>query len=156
MGQAPAPHRPSKKPPCPPVESSDWAMWRLYREYSGGAMTDFGAHHFDIAQWGMNADDTGPIEILPPRATERNQLTFKYANGVEVYHASIGKDFGGKGLVFEGTEGEIEVDRGFMETTPKSLQSNPTHPAETILYKSPRHHEDWIRGIPARPHGNCP
>jgi predicted dehydrogenase len=156
MWLGPAPYRPFNKILCPPVESSDWAMWRLYRDYSGGAMTDFGAHHFDIAQWGMAADDTGPIEILPPRATERKQLTFKYANGVEVYHASIGKDFGGKGLVFEGTEGKIEVDRGFMETTPKSLQSNPTRPGETFLYKSPGHHEDWIRGIRARRQGICP
>ena len=45
-------------------------MWRLYRDYSGGAMTDFGAHHFDIAQWGMNTDDTGPVEILPPEINE--------------------------------------------------------------------------------------
>jgi predicted dehydrogenase len=156
MWLGPAPYRPFNKILCPPVESSDWAMWRLYRDYSGGAMTDFGAHHFDIAQWGMNTDDTGPIEILPPRATERKQLTFKYANGVEVYHASIGKDFGGKGLVFEGTEGKIEVDRGFMETTPKSLQSAPTRPGETFLYKSPGHHEDWIRGIRARQQGICP
>jgi predicted dehydrogenase len=156
MWLGPAPYRPFNKILCPPVESTDWAMWRLYRDYSGGAMTDFGAHHFDIAQWGMNTDDSGPIEILPPRSTERKQLTFKYANGVEVYHASIGKDFGGKGLVFEGTEGKIEVDRGFMETTPKSLQATPTRPGETFLYKSPGHHEDWIRGIRARRQGICP
>jgi hypothetical protein len=58
--------------------------------------------------------------------------------------------------VFEGTEGKIEVDRGFMETTPKSLQATPTRPGETFLYKSPGHHEDWIRGIRARRQGICP
>jgi predicted dehydrogenase len=156
MWLGPAPYRAFNKILCPPVDSVDWAMWRLYRDYSGGAMTDFGAHHFDIAQWGMNTDDTGPVEILPPSATERKQLTYKYANGVEVYHASTGKDFGGKGLLFEGTEGKIEVDRGYLETTPARLKTIPTHAGETFLYKSPGHHEDWIRSIRSRKQGICP
>jgi predicted dehydrogenase len=152
----PAPYRAFNRILCPPVDDPGWAMWRLYRDFSGGAMTDFGAHHFDIAQWGMNTDDTGPVEILPPDATEKKMLTYRYANGVEVYHASIGKDFGGKGLVFEGTDGKIEVDRGFLETTPKELKQIPTHVGETFLYKSPGHHEDWLRGIRARHQGICP
>jgi predicted dehydrogenase len=155
----PAPYRPFNKILCPPVDSTDWAMWRLYRDYSGGAMTDFGAHHFDIAQWAMDADDTGPVAITPPSppgAKEERLLTMTYANGVEVRHASIGANFGGKGLIFEGTEGKIGVDRGWLETAPRRLKTIPTHVGETFLYKSPGHHEDWLRAIRARTQPICP
>src|SRR6185369_11113512 len=84
--------------------------------------TDFGAHHFDIAQWALDADHTGPVEILPPSATETKMLTYLYPNGVLVQHANTGENFGGKGLTFEGTSGKIEVDRGFLKTTPDNLQ----------------------------------
>jgi predicted dehydrogenase len=152
----PAPYRPFNKILCPPVESNDWAMWRLYRDYSGGAMTDFGAHHFDIAQWALGADDSGPVQVLPPDGKDRKMLTFRYANGVEVYHASTGQNFGGKGLTFEGSAGKIEVDRGFLKTTPDNLQRTPTHVGETFLYKSPGHHEDFFRGVRTRRQPICP
>jgi predicted dehydrogenase len=155
----PAPYRPFNRILCPPIDDSGWAMWRLYRDYSGGAMTDFGAHHFDIAQWGMGADETGPIEITPPSepgAKEARLLTMKYANGVEVRHRSIGANFGGKGLEFEGTEGRIVVDRGYLETTPARLKTIPTHVGEVFLYKSPGHHDDWLRAIRTRGQTICP
>ena len=69
--------------------------WRNYREYSGGMMTDWGAHHFDIAQWGLGMDGNGPIAIEAtgtPPATDPNSYnchpTFKvaytYANGAKL------------------------------------------------------------------------
>lgn len=151
----PAPYRPFNKILCPPNEDTSWAMWRLYRDYSGGAMTDFGAHHFDIAQWAIDADDTGPVEIVPPNGKDVEKLTFKYANGVEVIHDNTGQPFGGKGLTLEGTDGKIEVDRGKLVTTPANLKDIATHTPESFLYKSPGHHEDWIRGIRTRKQPIC-
>ena len=37
---------------CPPLEDNNWAMWRDYQEFGGGILADWGAHMFDIAQWG--------------------------------------------------------------------------------------------------------
>ena len=90
--------------------------WRNYREYSGGAMTDWGAHHFDIAQWGLGMDESGPVEIIPPEDQKATRgVRYLYANGVEMIHGDSG------GVLFIGTEGKILVNRGKFEATPASL-----------------------------------
>jgi predicted dehydrogenase len=155
MWLGPAPWRPFNKILCPPIEDPSWANWRSYRDYSGGAMTDFGAHHFDIAQWAMGMDHSGPVEIIPPNGKDVKDLVYKYANGVEMVHQSTGNAFGGAGLTFEGAEGKIRVDRGVLELTPTSLARYKPKPGEVHLYKSPGHHQDWINGIRQRKQPNC-
>ena len=44
-----------------------------------------GAHHFDIAQWGMNTDHSGPVELVPPNGWFQKDLVMRYANGVELH-----------------------------------------------------------------------
>jgi predicted dehydrogenase len=154
MWLGPAPWRPFNRILCPPVDDPSWALWRSYRDYSGGAMTDFGAHHFDIAQWAMGMDESGPVEIIPP-GKDRKYLSYMYDNGVEMIHASTGNAFGGAGLTFEGTEGKIRVDRGVLELTPASLVRYRPKPGEVQLYRSPGHHQDWINGIRQRKQPNC-
>ena len=81
--------------------------WRGYREFGGGMVTDWGAHHLDIAQWGLGMDASGPVEILPPeKPGAKRGAKLVYANGVVVEH----KD--GFGVHFYGTEGEVQVNRG--------------------------------------------
>ena len=52
--------------------------WRYVRDCSGGMMTDWGAHHFDIAQWGLGMDHSGPVEIHPPDGKDYPTLTYIY------------------------------------------------------------------------------
>jgi len=162
MWLGPAPEQTFNKILCPPIEDQNWAMWRLYRDFSGGAMTDFGAHHFDIAQWAVGADHSGPVEILPmipesaPGKKDGRWLTMKYANGVELQHANTFEIFGGGGLKFIGTEGQIDVDRGTLKTYPKSIGKLTTLPNEVHLYKSPGHHEDFLRAVRTRSQTICP
>ena len=81
----PAPKRGFNKILCPDDVHNHFPAWRNYREYCNGKLADIGAHHFDIGQWAMDADDTGPVKILPPEEGE-SELKLIYANGVEVIH----------------------------------------------------------------------
>jgi predicted dehydrogenase len=130
------------------------ARWRGYRDYSGGGMTDWGAHHFDICQWALDADESGPVEILPPSASPANRLTYRYANGVEVYHGGYtGKD--GYGITFTGTAGKIEVSRSDLKTFPGEIMRTPIGPDEVHLYYSNNHFQNWLDCIRTRRRPIC-
>ncbi len=103
----PAPMRPYNSVLSPRGVHNHFPNWRAYREFGGGMVTDWGAHHLDIAQWGLGMDAGGPVEILPPeKPGAKRGARLVYANGVVVEH----KD--GFGVHFFGTEGEIQVNRG--------------------------------------------
>jgi predicted dehydrogenase len=94
MWLGPAPWRPFNKRIHP-------YTWRSFRDYSGGGMTDWGAHTFGGALFSMNLHKTGPVEVLPPDGKDVKRLTFVFANGVRMYHG------GARGrMSFKGTEGE--------------------------------------------------
>ena len=61
-----------------------WGAWRWYKVTGGGLMTDWGAHMFDIAQWALGKDLTGPVEVIPPGYSYYEHLTYRYDNGVIV------------------------------------------------------------------------
>jgi len=93
--------------PWRPYHSRIHPKWfRAWSDYSGGGMTDWGAHHFDIAQWALGMDHTGPVEIIPPDGQDNEFLTLKYANGVVVRHT--GHDVG-QGVTFFGSEGRANL-----------------------------------------------
>ncbi len=101
----PAPMRPYNSVLSPRGLHKHFPNWRAYREFGGGMVTDWGAHHLDIAQWALG--DNGPVEVLPPeKAGDKRGAKLVYANGVTVEH----KD--GFGVHFYGTEGEVQVNRG--------------------------------------------
>jgi hypothetical protein len=65
MWLGPAPKRGYHSELSPRGVHKHFPNWRNYREYGGGMITDWGAHHFDIAQWGMGMDNSGPWKFFP-------------------------------------------------------------------------------------------
>jgi predicted dehydrogenase len=137
--QGPAPVRGYNKELCPDNVHNHFPRWRAYREYCNGYLADMGAHHFDIAQWGMDADDTGPVKVIPPKSGEKG-LKLIYANGIEVEHGSL-PDWRG-GTVFHGKEGTIWVDRGPWKSDPVNLIKE--YKASVEIRRPKNHHGDWI------------
>ena len=163
----PAPMRPYNSVLSPRGVHNHYPAWRNYSEYGGGAVTDWGAHHFDIAQWGLGMDHSGPVEIIPPVEYENAQqgVKFIYANGVEMFHISE------NGVTFTGTDGKIMVNRGKFALELKGVQkakslSNQDKPSlgdqldaaekeflsntPIKLYKSANHLTDFIASVRSR------
>ncbi len=124
------PSGPCNLEPKPIPEGLDWNMWlgpapyrpfhenlirggfRPYRDYSGGGMTDWGAHRFGAAMFAVGVHKTGPVEILPPDGQDVTKLTYRFANGLRMYHG------GTNNITYKGTEAELpgtdrQVDGSF-------------------------------------------
>lgn len=141
----PSPRRPYNSILSPRGVHNHFPAWRNYREYSGGSHTDMGAHHYDIAQWALGMDDSGPVEIIPPENPAKGTgVRYRYANGIEMTHG------GPSGCVFTGTEGTLHIDRGVLTSDPKSIVEEPLGENDVHLYESPGHHRNWIDCIKSR------
>jgi len=90
-----------------------WGGWRWYKEMGGGFTTDWGAHMFDIAQWGLGMDRNGPVEISPI-GDGSEYISWTYANGV-VMTSEPFDEKKTKGVKFIGEKGWIEVSRGYFK-----------------------------------------
>jgi predicted dehydrogenase len=146
----PAPERPYNSILSPRGVHRHFPDWRSYREYSGGGYTDFGAHHLDIAQWGLNRDDSGPVEIIPPEDPRAQRgAKYIYADGVEMFHG------GPSGVTFVGTNGLIQVDRGRLSSVPESIVRDPSSDSEVHLPQAKSHHDDWLDCIKSRKRPIC-
>jgi len=135
----------------PPVEKDIFPEWRRYKEYGNGGLSDWGAHMFDIAQWGLGMDHTGPVAIYPPDK-DHKFLTFVYENGIKMTHESFNR---GSGVRFIGTKGIIDISREYFETLPGKLASHEFTDNEIKLYESNDHYQDWLDCIRSRKQPIC-
>jgi predicted dehydrogenase len=180
---------PFKPSPVPP--GLDWDAWqgqttavayvkerchfsfRYWYDYSGGTMTDWGAHHNDIALWGMGLDRSGPVTVEGHRlvdpvpggytAASQYEVTYTYANGVTHRCASTTRDgpTGASrrdakpgdlpnGVTFEGTEGRIFVTRGRIEASRPEILSEPLTSKKVELYVSTNHMGNFFDCVRSR------
>ncbi|HEY8750971.1 MAG TPA: Gfo/Idh/MocA family oxidoreductase [Tepidisphaeraceae bacterium] len=144
--------------------------WRDYREFSGGYVTDWGAHHFDITQWALGMDHSGPAEIIPPTGENDEygaQLIYrgsKVGDEILVTHKKVVYEGPSKnartgevkqikesnGIHFIGEHGKIFVNRSMIVSDPDKILMEPIHEDEIFYFKSPGHHEDWMNCIKTR------
>ncbi|MDX2146512.1 MAG: Gfo/Idh/MocA family oxidoreductase [Planctomycetota bacterium] len=150
----PAPLRPYNSILSPRGVHQHYPAWRKYREYSGGYITDWGAHHYDITQWALDADTAGPVAVIPPRLTDAIRgckLIYSTPKGdVEVFHG--GPPYG---IIFTGTEGQIHVTRESIASTPDSILKQPLTDADVKLPRSPGHIQNWLDCIRTREKPIC-
>ena len=142
--------------------------FRFWYEYSGGTMTDWGAHHNDIAYWaiGLLAPDRVEARRLKePVAGGYNaysdyEVDYTYANGValkirttpddDIYGAVVNKDGQRNGIRFEGTTGWIWVNRSRLEASDKDLLTAPLADDAVRLYQSADHMGNFFDCVRSR------
>jgi predicted dehydrogenase len=164
----------------PVPDGFDWDMWlgpthqteyipqrthgtfRYWFEYSGGMMTDWGAHHLDIAQWGLGKDGSGPIQVesvgdLPAMWNGYNtaidfQVAYTYPNDITLVCTHEGEN----GVQFEGENGWIFVSRGRIGASDEQLLKDPLPSDAARLYVSNDHHANFIECVRSRKPTICP
>jgi len=129
--------------------------FRWFWDYSGGNMTDWGAHHNDIAQWGLGMEHSGPVEIegsgeFPTSGLMETPVsykaTFTYKNGVRIECSSEGND-----CKFVGTDGWILCNRGGkLISDPPEIANEPLGSDDIRLYESPGHYQNFIDCVRSR------
>jgi predicted dehydrogenase len=141
--------------PWRPYNAGYIGGWMAYRDFSGGEMTNWGAHHFDIAQWGLGMDESGPVEIIPPDGKDLKVITYRSANAVILTRdpdrlARECQDTGGNGVMFVGTKGKVAVWRYDLKTWPENLKKQVIGPNELHLHAAENHHTDFINAVRTR------
>lgn len=166
MWLGPAPMRPYNSILSPRGVHEGWPHWRYCKEFGGGAIADWGAHHIDITQWALDMDESGPVEVLPPQTKgHSNGAKLIYANGIVVNHTP------GNGILFHGDKGQVKVNRGTFELILDSktvagydkedrstslerelvlAQRKYLKNAKIKLYKSDYHVQDFLRCVKSR------
>ena len=143
--QGPAPERGYNEILCPKGIHNHFPAWRAYREYAGGGVADMGAHHFDIAQWALDMDGSGPVEIIPPSdPSAKRGLKFIYANGVEMVHG------GNVDCEFIGEKGIIRAGRGYLTSDVAEIVKTPIGEKEFHVYPSNNHRRNWVECVRTR------
>lgn len=173
----PKPNHPGKPiPDSDPPSNLDYNRWlgpaplrpynknrvhynfRFFRDYSGGQMTNFGAHHLDIAQWGLGVDGSGPAStegtgtFHPEKwheVTETCRVTHTYADGTKVILGQQQKDIP-DGCKFIGEKGSIYVTRGSIKSDPPEILSLPAEDRKIRLQVSDNHHANFLASIRTR------
>jgi predicted dehydrogenase len=152
MWLGPAPKRAYHEDLCPRKVHNHFPAFRKYREYAGGYLADMGAHHFDIAQWALDMDKSGPVKIEPPKDEKSKRgLRFVYANGIEMIHTDGGPD-----CSFEGADGTINATRGGISCKPEGILKEPLTDKDFHVFPSNNHIANWIECVKSRKETICP
>ena len=127
--------------------------WRCYWEYGSRKFGDWGAHHFDIIQWALGRDDTGPVEFIPKGYNGEEYHHYKYADGITVWRDRKPSP---AMIRFIGTEGEVHVSRGKVASMPEDLVRHRYSDGAIQVYESNNHRQNFIDSVQSREPTICP
>ncbi len=128
----------------PPADEKEWGAWRWYKETGGGLMTDWGAHMFDIAQWGLGKDGSGPVKAIPGGFEDNEYLKYIYDNGLEMEVKAF--DGGTRGVKFWGSDGWIEISRDKFVASDEALKP-PVQETDVPYEARAGHHQNFINSV---------
>jgi predicted dehydrogenase len=144
--------------------------WHFCRDFGGGNLTSNAVHSFDVVQWGLGMDESGPVEITPPETGKYPSLTYKYANDVllQVVDSKLdgqkhlvpqGWDLNTRienfGALFVGSEGWIHVGReGYLKGFPPEIIERSPQRRE-LGEPVANHHQNWLDCIRSRQEPAC-
>jgi predicted dehydrogenase len=126
--------------------------FRWIMDYSEGYISDWGAHYYDVGQWGNGTDRTGPASVegrgVFPKdglydAPIEHEIVFTYRNGVKMVSMATEKS-SAYGMRFEGTEGWLYVESESITSEPASVATSRIRPDEIHLYRSDNHYRDFV------------
>jgi len=141
--------------------NSQWMGWMRWRDFSGGEMTNWGAHGIDQIQWALGMDETGPTELRPLSAGPSGQVAMRYANGVEVQFISQPGHGPMGGAVFTCERGKIEINRNKFTSNPLDIaqelrkkldvaEEERKWSDDLALWQARWHMQDWLDCIRSR------
>jgi predicted dehydrogenase len=139
--------------PLLPFNSKLQFGWMRWRMYSGGEMTNWGAHGVDQIQSALGMDGTGPVEFWPVTPGPNGNVSMRYANGVTVKFESTEAPMGG--AIFIGENGKVIIDRNGFKAEPKELAVNPPPEEKKHSWTGPGwnakpHMANWLECIKTR------
>ncbi len=144
------------------IKERTHGSFRWWLEYSGGMLTDWGAHHNDIAQWGLGTDRTGPISVEAsgkgPDICSSCYSTFPAFNVISTYASGVTlrtTNEGENGIHFEGEDGWIFVSRGTIKASDQRLIDEPLPDNAIRLYKSDDHMGNFLDCMRTRKNPIC-
>lgn len=147
----PAPERGYHPDLSPRGVHKHYPAFRRYEEYAGGILADFGAHMFDIAQWGLGKDRESPVKVIPPRdENAKRGAQMVYADGKRIVHAP-----GAYNCKFIGERGSITVSRKGVTSSPESILQEPLTGSDIRLPRPKNHGVDFRQCIGTDKQPSC-
>jgi len=135
-------------------------LFRFYWDYSGGQQTNFGAHHLDIAQWGLGMDESGPVTVegsgvFNPdgwyETPDSTKIKYTYANGVVMNCRQVpGIASNDQGTLFVGEKGSLFVYRGGIVANPIELLKEIETTTFEKLEANKAHVQDFLSCVKSR------